>query len=193
MKRTFIVAATLCLLGQQLAAQRIVITYFSETGHTKAMAEAVAKGVRNVPGAEVRLLTVDKTSTDDLLWADGIIVGSPVRNANVAAPVLESMARWPFNGQLQNKVGAAFVSGGGISAGEELTQMALIHSMMIYGMIIVGGPTWESAFGASAITDEKPFIDVNSKEGVSPQFLLKAEGLGKRVAEVAQRLSVGKK
>jgi multimeric flavodoxin WrbA len=50
------------------------------------------------------------------------------------------MNRWPFEGTpLKDKIGAAFVSAGGISAGEELTQLSILHSMLIFGMIVVGG------------------------------------------------------
>jgi NAD(P)H dehydrogenase (quinone) len=55
----------------------------------------------------------------------------------------------------------------------------MIRAMMIHGMVIVGGDDLEAAFGASAITGEGSF------EGnpVDKIFLLKAEGLGKRVGQ----------
>lgn len=181
------------LLPPSLLGQRIVITYYTQTGHTKAMAEAVAKGAGSVQGTEVRLLRIEKTSSDDLLWANAIIVGSPVHGANVAAPIMESMYHWPWPGKLKDKIGAAFVTGGGISAGEELTQLSILHSLLIYNMIIVGGPTWDQAFGASAITGERPFLDEKDEGIVDPKFLAKGEALGKRVAEVAKRFTVEKK
>ncbi|MFH0988734.1 MAG: flavodoxin family protein [bacterium] len=176
------------LFTSMLHSQNILVTYYSQTGNTKAMAESVAKGARSIKGADVRLLTIDSTKTDDLLWADAIIVGSPVHNANVAAPVVEAMSRWPWPSKLKDKIGAAFVSGGGISAGQELTQLNLLHTFLLFNMIVVGGPTWEQAFGAAAITDEKPFTD-EQRRGVAPSFLRKAEALGKRVAEVAKRIN----
>jgi NAD(P)H dehydrogenase (quinone) len=175
------------LLPATVMGQKVLITYYSQTGNTKAMAEAVAKGVQSLKGVDLRLLTIDKTSSDDLLWADAIIVGTPVQNANVAAPVVEAMSRWPWPGKLKDKVGAAFVCGGGISAGQELTQLNLLHTFLLFNMIVVGGPTWEQAFGAAAITDEKPFTREQG-QGIAPNFIQKGEALGKRVAEVAQRL-----
>ncbi len=169
-----------------LAAQKIVITYYSQTGHTKQMAEAVAKGARGVAGAEVRLLTIDKTSKEDLLWADAIVVGSPVQMTSVAAPVMQAMYAWPYP-NLKDKIGAAFVTGGGISGGEELTQVQLLHVLLMGGMIVVGGPDWSQPFGASAITMEKPFGNPQRPDYVDATFLAKGEALGKRVAEVARR------
>lgn len=183
----------MCLLPASLLSQRIVITYYTQTGHTKAMAEAVAKGASNVQGTEIRLLAIDKTSSNDLLWADAIIVGSPVHGANVAAPITEAMYHWPWPDKLKDKIGAAFVTGGGISAGEELTQLSIIHTLLVYNMIIVGGPTWDQAFGASAITGERPFLDEKDEGIVDPKFLAKGEALGKRVAEVARRFTAPKK
>jgi hypothetical protein len=52
-------------------------------------------------------------------------------------------------------------------------------------MIVVGGPEWESAFGASAITVEEPFGKAQKEKMVSEHFLKKGEALGKRVAQLA--------
>lgn len=169
-------------------AQKILITYYSESGYTSIMAKSVAEGAQKVNGAEVRLLTIEKTSTDDLLWADGIILGSPVHSANIAAAVQEFIRTWPFEGQeLKDKIGAVFVTGGGISAGEELAQMNLIHTMMVFNMIIVGGPTWDQPFGASAVTGETPFRSDSEEAWIDPIFIKKASALGERVANLARQ------
>jgi lysophospholipase L1-like esterase len=124
----------------QVHPKKILITYQSKTDHTKTMAEEVAKGVQSVEGVSLKLKRISETSHKDLLEADAIIVGSPVYNANVAPEVVKFMSEWPFSGNpLKNKIGAAFVTAGGISAGEELAQLNLLHSMLVFGMIIVGG------------------------------------------------------
>lgn len=167
----------------------VLVVYYSIGGHTRAMAEAVARGVELVPEVRVKLVSVAEATTDDILKADAIIIGSPVYNANVAPPVQEFINRWPFAGApLRDKIGAAFVSAGGISAGEELTQLSILHSMLIFGMIVVGGPEWTQAFGASAVVDEPPFDGTSPKDLVAPEFIKKAEALGKRVAELAVKI-----
>lgn len=171
-----------------LLGQNVAVVYYTEQGHTKALAEAVAKGARTSSGAEVRLLSVDKATNEDLLWADAVIVGSPVHSANVAAPIQRFLSHMPWDERMKDKIGAAFVTGGGISSGEELAQINILHSMLIYNMIVVGGPTWNQAFGASAITEEEPFTKQES-----PKFLVKGEALGKRVADIAKRLHPPKK
>ncbi len=134
----------------------------------------------------MKLLTVAETRKEELLAADAIIVGSPVHNANASAEVVSFINHWPFQGApLRDKIGAAFVTGGGISAGEELAQLNILHSMLIFGMIIVGGSDWTAAFGASAITAEPPFDKAGGDTGVAPEFVKKGEALGKRVAELA--------
>lgn len=167
------------------AQPKVLITYHSETGSTKKMAESVERGARSVTGVRVVVKTVQETTHEDLLNATAIIVGSPVYNANVAPEVMDFMRKWPFEGApLKDKLGAAFVTSGGMSAGEELTMVNLLHSMMIFGMITVGGDTWTSAFGASAITAEPPFAAGLTHEA----FLSKAEGLGRRVAELSKKM-----
>ena len=182
----FAVAVTLLANNALVGQVTVLISYHSKTGNTAAMAEAVAEGARVVEGVTVIMKTVDKTTTPDLLAADAIIVGSPVYNANVSPEVQQFISDWPFQGQpLKDKIGAAFVTAGGISAGEEITQMNILQSMLIFGMIVVGGPDWESPFGASAIVSEYPF---DNEEGVHSAFLDKARGLGERVARLAVML-----
>ncbi|UCD39182.1 MAG: NAD(P)H-dependent oxidoreductase [Fidelibacterota bacterium] len=179
----------LSIIITPIYSQGVLIVYYSTAGHTAAMAEAVVKGARSVKGVTVKLLAVERASVDDVLAADAIILGSPVYNANVAPPMQQFINSWPFQGQpLRDKIGAAFVTGGGISAGEELTQLNILSSMLIFNMIVVGGPTWQGAFGASGITGELPFGNEQENGIVQPRFLAKGEALGRRVAELAGKL-----
>jgi NAD(P)H dehydrogenase (quinone) len=169
----------------------VLVVYYSERGHTAALAESVANGARSVSvdQVQVKLLSVNEAQPADVLAADTIIIGSPVFNGNVAPPIQTFINSWPFEGApLRDKIGAAFVTAGGISAGEELTQLSILHSMLLYGMIIVGGRDWTQAFGASAIVDEKPFDEKKEGSIVDFYFLRKGEALGRRVAELAVKI-----
>jgi NAD(P)H dehydrogenase (quinone) len=175
--------------GSAEEGAQILVAYYSEKGHTQAMAEAVAAGARSVSGVRVKLLPVAEATTGEVLAADAIILGSPVYNANAAPAVLEFIKQWPFEGALlRDKIGAAFVTGGGISAGEELTQMNILHAMLVFGMIVVGGPDWQQPFGASGIVAEAPFETEKQAGAVDARFLAKGKALGKRVAELARKL-----
>ena len=169
----------------QTMTKNVLITYYSKTAHTQSLAEEVAKGAKSIAGVQVVLKSIDQTTTKDLLEADAIIIGSPVYNANLAPEVVQFMREWPFEGNpLKDKIGAAFVTAGGISAGEELAQVNLLHSMLIFGMVVVGGDNWTSAFGASAITNESVF----KTEKLDTIFLQKGFSLGKRVATIAKKM-----
>jgi NAD(P)H dehydrogenase (quinone) len=154
------------------------------------MALAVEEGAKSVAGVRVLLLPIDQVSNKEVLEADAIVVGSPVYNANVAPAVQEFINSWPFEGRpMKDKLGAAFVTGGGISIGEEGVMLDILRTMLIQGMIVLGGEEVEAAFGASAITGEGPF----KGEKIDPIFLAKGVGLGKRVAEKVLLLSHSKK
>ena len=173
---------SLPFLGYGQEQPTVLIAYYSQSGNTKTMALAVKEGAKSVAGVRVLMLPIDQVSTKEILEADAIVVGSPVYNANVAPEVQRFINSWPFEGRpLKNKLGAAFVTGGGMSIGEELVQLNLLHSMLIHGMLVLGGEETEAAFGASAITGEAPFQTGKVEE----QFLVKGRGLGKRVAEMA--------
>ena len=181
----FKLSLALLLFSINTQAQNILITYYSKTAHTQSMAEEVAKGASSIPGVQVVLKRIDQTTTKDLLAADAIILGSPVYNANLAPEVVQFMSTWPFEGNpLKDKIGAAFVTAGGISAGEELAQVNILQSMLVFGMVVVGGDDWTSAFGASAITNEGVF----KTENLDKLFLQKGFSLGKRVAKIAKKM-----
>lgn len=192
----FCLLALLAVLALGESAEQpkanVLIVYYSAKGHTRAMAEAVAKGARSVERATVNLLSVADAQVSDVLSADAVIVGSPVYKANVAPPVQEFINSWPIkDGALRDKLGAAFVTAGGISAGEELTQMDIIHSMLVCQMVVVGGPDSRQPLGASAVVGENPSgkSDEKQAEGLVPEYYLKkGEALGIRVAQLAVRM-----
>ncbi len=164
----------------------VLIVYHSETGNTRTMAEAVYHGALKAGDVNVVLKSVDEVETRDLLDADAIIVGSPVYNANVTPQISAFISSWPFEGRpLRDKLGAAFVTAGGVSSGEEITQMNILQSMLIFGMIVMGGPDWSTPFGASAIRGDDFFP---YDEPIHPGFLEKGSSLGLRVAETAKKL-----
>ena len=65
----------------------VLIVYYSPTGNTKEMADAVAEGVRTVDQMECVMKTPPETSNDDLIQCDGLVLGSPVYFGSMAAPV----------------------------------------------------------------------------------------------------------
>ena len=57
---------------------------------------------------------------------------------------------WHINADLSNKFGGAFVTAGGINAGADGSLMSILRSMMVFQMMMVGGDSWPSPFGAAA-------------------------------------------
>jgi NAD(P)H dehydrogenase (quinone) len=119
---------------------RILVMYFSRGGHTKLMAGLVAEGARSVPLTEVRLKNVDEATADDLVWCDGIAVGSPTHMGSIAW----EMKRWwdetaqPLWQKIDGRIGCAFTSSGGLAGGGELTCVALQIVLMNYGLLVFG-------------------------------------------------------
>ncbi len=156
---------------------RVLVTYFSQGGNTEKLAEAVAKGVKD-EGCAVSLKAVTEVSNNDLLEADGIIVGSPVYFGSMSAEVKKMFdVSVSIRRQLKNKVGAAFTTAGHHTGGKETTILSILQAMLIHQMIIVGDPiTVGGHYGAACIG--KP----------NDKALQEAEALGKRVAEVVKMI-----
>ncbi len=128
----------------------VLIVYHSKTGNTEEMAKAVAEGV-NSTGAKVIRKRVERTTLQDLLKADGIILGSPTYYGTMAAQIKAFIDRSvKYHGKLEGKVGAAFASGGGLGGGVETTVLDLTKSLLIHGMIVQGDP-WGSHYGTVSI------------------------------------------
>lgn len=168
---------------QQLNAQekkaRVLIVYYSVTGNTEKMAYGAAEGAKSVSGIEVILKKVEEVTREEVETADGLIIGSPVYYANMAAPVKKFIDDW-FEQKiiLFDKVGGAFATGGGLTAGRETTINSILLAMLNNGMIVVG-PLYESwgTFGSSART-------APPDEGVNEEEWDDARRLGERVARV---------
>jgi len=123
---------------------RILVLYHSTGGNTKQMAELVAEGASAVPHTDVRLKTVAEAAADDLVWCDGIAVGSPTHMGTIAWEMkrfwdVVAQPLWP---EIEGKLGCAFSSSGGTGGGGELTCVALQIVLMNYGLLVFGVPDY---------------------------------------------------
>ncbi len=71
--------------------KKVTIIYWSGTGNTASMAQAIAEGAKEAQ-AEVVLLSVDQASIDDVANADAVALGCP----SMGAEELEDMEMEPF-------------------------------------------------------------------------------------------------
>ena len=119
---------------------KVLIQYYSETGHTQQMAELVAQGAAMVDGIEVRLKTIAESGSEDIFWADGIALGSPTHLASIPWKVKKFWDEVADDcwGKIDGKIGCAFSSAGGLGGGAEITCMALLTILMNYGMMVFG-------------------------------------------------------
>jgi len=93
---------------------RVLVIYHSGTGNTKAMAQAVVEGVKEVAGVEAVLKEAEQASVSDLLSADALAFGSPTYFSYMAG-VLKAIfdKAYASRSQMRGKPFAAFASGGG--------------------------------------------------------------------------------
>lgn len=182
---------------------KIAIVYDSGYGHTAKQAEAVAKGVARVVGAEAKLLAV---ADGDISWelleaCDGIIFGSPTYNGLISARLkafMEASTRpvW-FPQKWRNKIAAGFTNSGAMHGDKlnSLVSMALFaaqHGMIWVGLDLFAGKSKEEKnrvggwLGAMAQSnDESPELSPVDSD------LQTAAYLGQRVAEVAAQFRKG--
>ena len=157
---------------------QVLVLYYSRGGNTRKLAEAVCRGVESVEGIRCRLCSTDEVSKEDFVESGGIIAGSPVYFGVMAAELKKIFDDFVgVRRKMEDKVGAAFATGGDASGGKETTMMSIIQAMLIYGMIIVGDPM--SATGHYGVAC------VGAPDAGAQQ---NAEKLGARVARLVKKL-----
>jgi len=117
---------------------KALVIYFSRSGHTKKMAEAIAEGI-GASKVSVTLVDVSKARVDDLEGADAVVLGSPTYYGTMAAEMKAFVdASVKHHGKLAGKVGGAFSSSGMLGGGNETTVISVLEALLIHGMVAVG-------------------------------------------------------
>lgn len=146
---------------------RVKVIFYSLYGHIFKMAEAVAAGAREVPGAEVELLQVQETLPADVIAkmgatdgkkafahipiadprklaeADALIFGTGTRYGSATSQMQaffdNTGALWS-SGALVGKVGGVFTSTATQHGGQETTLISMQTFLFHMGMVVVGVP-----------------------------------------------------
>ncbi len=200
---------------------KIAVIFYSMYGNTAALAKAVGEGATEV-GAELRLRQVEEliakevieknpklaqakkklasipiATNDDLLWADGVLFGTPTRYGNMCAQLkqfIDQTGKLWLSGKLVGKVAGVFCSTSTLHGGQETTLVSMMIPLFHLGFIVHGLPYAEveqmsmqeihggSPYGASSVSG--PDADRMPTE----IDLTLARALGRRVAIAAGKL-----
>lgn len=124
---------------------KILVLYDTQTGNVEQMAQFVAEGARDIGTTEVRLRRVEgagelRAAAEDVIWADGIAVGSPTNMGVLSWKMKrfwdEEMGRhWM---KLDGKIGCAFSSAGGWGGGMELACQSILTVLVNFGFLVFG-------------------------------------------------------
>lgn len=155
---------------------KILVIYDSRTGNTEKMALAVAEGAKQVAKTTVVVKRADEAKLEDLLEADGIIMGSPTYYGQMSGKLKSFIDQTnKIHGRLKGKVGGVFTSSGDTACGAETTLLSMLYAMLINGMIIQGRHD-NKHYGATSVGAPGKLEAESCRE------------LGKRVAELATKL-----
>jgi NAD(P)H dehydrogenase (quinone) len=132
----------------------LLIIYTSKNGRTGGMVEPIRQGMIE-GGANVTVRTVEEVTWQDMLAAQGIIVGTPVRFGGVDWQIkrlFDVTAYQDYPGPLSGKAGGAFAGGGRPGSGAELALLSMIHILLNHGMVIQGN-AHSSHYGPIALRE----------------------------------------
>ncbi len=194
----------------------ILILYYSRYGNTAAMAEFIARGIEQVENAASKIRTVPPVTADtqaplkenipesghlyatldDLKTCDGLVLGSPTRFGNMAAPLkhfIDSTAGLWLTGGLSGKPAAVFTSTASLHGGQETTLLSMMLPLIHHGALLVGLPydtvpelntttTGGTPYGPSHVAGG------DSKNPISAEEKKMCIALGQRLAEITVKL-----
>lgn len=190
----------------------ILVLYYSRKGSTRALANQIAKGIE-ATGFEARLRTVPPVSATseqvteeipsegdiycesaDLRQCSGLILGSPTRFGNMAAPLKyfidNTSSEW-LNGNLIGKPAGVFCSTSSLHGGQESTLLSMMVPLMHHGMVISGIPYSEPSLHETQ-TGGTPYgpshVALENSNELSDHEQNLCVAFGKRIAALAQKL-----
>lgn len=193
----------------------ILVLYYSRGGSVARLARHIARGIGEVDGMAARLRTVPPVAAAtqtaappvpeegapyvenrDLDECAGLILGSPTRFGNMAAPLkhfVDGLGTQWASGTLVGKPAAVFTSTSTMHGGQESTLLSMMVPLLHHGCMIVGIPFTEKAlnttrtggtpYGASHVAGLKDDPQPSDDE------ITLARALGRRVAQIAARLA----
>ena len=197
----------------------ILIVYYTRHGATRELARHIARGVESVAGCTATVRTVPPVSAeserpvkavpdegapyatiDDLRRCDGLLLGSPTRFGNMAAPLkyfLDGTSALWLDGTLSGKPFGLFSSTQTLHGGQEATLLTMALPLLHHGMLLAGIPFTErglnqtrsggTPYGATHVAG------LASQPGaLSEDEIALAQAQGKRLAEIAATLAAGR-
>jgi NAD(P)H dehydrogenase (quinone) len=194
----------------------ILILYYSRQGSTAALARQICRGVESVAGMRARLRTVPPVAATtgqldpavpedgapyathaDLVECQGLILGSPTRFGNMAAPLkhfLDGTSALWLSGSLADKPAAVFTSTQTLHGGQESTLLSMMLPLLHHGMYLVGLPFTEPALtetrGGGTPYGASHVAGADGRGQLSDAERDLAHALGTRVARLASRLAL---
>ena len=195
----------------------ILVLYYSRGGTTAKMAQTIAQGVELVSGIEARIRTVPAISAnceatepsipnegaiycseDDLKHCSGLVMGSPTRFGNMAAPLkyfIDNTSNLWMTGKLVNKPAGVFTATSSLHGGQETTLMSMALPLIHHGMLYCGIPYTESSllhtesggtpYGASHWSGNE------GERPLSEHEVKLCQAQGQRIASIALSLIIG--
>lgn len=197
-----------------MATPYVLVLYYSRHGKTAEMAKLIARGIESA-GLEARLRTVPEVSPvseatapavpedgavyctlDDIKHCSGLVLGSPTRFGNMAAPLkyfLDTTSNLWLTGALIDKPASVFTSTSSLHGGQETTLTSMMTPLMHHGMVIAGLPYSEAGLSTTS-SGGTPYgathwAGPNGDRELSKEEIGLCKAQGARMATLAKRLS----
>ena len=197
-----------------MATPYVLVLYYSRHGKTAEMAKLIARGIEST-GLEARLRTVPEVSPvseatapavpddgavyctlDDIKHCSGLVLGSPTRFGNMAAPLkyfLDTTSNLWLTGALIDKPASVFTSTSSLHGGQETTLTSMMTPLMHHGMVIAGLPYSEAGLSTTS-SGGTPYgathwAGPNGDHELSKEEIGLCKAQGARLATLAKRLS----
>jgi NAD(P)H dehydrogenase (quinone) len=142
--KSILLLAAMTAFAQQPPPARILVSYYSETGFTEKLAQAIGKGAASVSGVEVTLRKTTDVKDDDIPGYDGILLGTPVQWSNAATEAKRFLDRvggalWKAKVYGDGRTAGAFCTGGGVAMGKDIARLSILSAFLTMRFTVIGG------------------------------------------------------
>jgi NAD(P)H dehydrogenase (quinone) len=193
----------------------ILVLYYSRGGSVARLARLIARGIEEVDGMRARLRTVPPVAAvtqqaappvpdegapyvekQDLVECVGLVLGSPTRFGNMAAPLkhfIDGLGSEWASGTLVGKAAAVFTSTATIHGGNEATLLSMQIPLLHHGCVLVGIPYTEPALnttqGGGTPYGASHVAGMSDEPHPTDDEATLARALGRRLATIARKLA----
>lgn len=120
-------------------SRKMSVLYYSKSGNTRRMAQAIADGMESAGDVEARIFPLDAVDEAFVKESCCVVLGTPTYLASMAGAVKSFLDGPSMKLGLAGKLGGAFATADYLHGGADLAIQGILSHLMVLGMLVYSG------------------------------------------------------